>query len=87
MAGLPVIISEHCHGLCSIVEKAEAGLVVSLKIATLTKALADLLGDEPRAIWLGQNGRRLVVNNYTWPAIAKSMATHYSKIVNGTSSK
>lgn len=75
-AGLPVIISDRCYGTRSIVKNAKAGLVVPPKKETLVEAMTLLLRDKQRCAQMRRNGRTAIVN-YTWPALAKSMETHY----------
>ena len=81
-AGLPVVISDRCCGTRSLVAEAEAGLVVPPEDEPFAEAMAALLADRPRAARMARNGRRLV-EAYTWPAIAKSMAARYSEAVSG----
>ena len=40
------------------------------------------LSDEERCA-MGENGRRLVEDKYTWPAIAEQMKSAYEWVLNG----
>ena len=77
-AGLPVVISEQCN--FPEVAEWEAGFVVPTRDEPLTKAISELLSDESLRISMGQCGRRMVEELYTWPIIAKSISGHYREI-------
>lgn len=66
--GTPVVITDQCH--FPEVAAADAGIIVSLDQGEVAKALAAILDDRARALSMGQNGRRLVLEKFTWPAIA-----------------
>lgn len=74
-SGLPVVVSEQCH----FPEVAEygAGFAVELSAEAVGDAMAALLWDDDRRRRMGQNGRAMVRERYTWAAIAESMAGFY----------
>jgi glycosyltransferase involved in cell wall biosynthesis len=85
--GLPAVISDACH--FPEVETANAGVVVPLDPADVAFALASVLDNPAMASTMGQNGQRLVRENYTWPRIAELTIHGYnhnpkSKILSGT---
>lgn len=64
----PVVITEQCH--FPEVARADAGVIVQLDHAAVTAGLAAVLEDRDRARTMGENGRRLTFETYTWPKIA-----------------
>ena len=76
-AGLPVVISEQCN--FPEVAEANAGFVVPTEEAPVAEAISALLSDGTRHV--GRNGRRLVMERYTWPAIAESTADFYRTLI------
>lgn len=78
-AGLPVVISEQCN--FPEVAEAEAGFVVPPEGAPAAGAIRELLSDADLRKRMGRNGRRLVLEHYTWPAIAESMADLYRTLI------
>lgn len=78
-AGLPVVISEQCN--FPEVAEAEAGFVVPAEEAPVAGAIRELLSDAGLRERMGRNGRRLIVERYTWPAIAGSMADLYRTLI------
>jgi glycosyltransferase involved in cell wall biosynthesis len=67
--GTPVVITRACH--FPEVAVAGAGAVVALDARDVATALVETLSNAPAARAMGQNGRRLVFENYTWPRIAQ----------------
>ena len=78
-AGLPVVISEQCN--FPEVGDAEAGFVVPAEDAPVTRAVGALLSHAGLSAYMGRNGRQLVEERYTWPAIAESMADFYRTLI------
>ena len=78
-AGLPVVISKQCN--FPEVSEHDAGFVVEPNDAAVTEAISTLLSDDQLRTRMGHNGRNLVREKYTWPAIAASMAGLYRKLV------
>ena len=78
-AGLPVVISEQCN--FPEVAEAEAGFVVPTEDASVSSAVRELLADAGLRERMGRNGRRLIMERYTWPAIAESMADLYRTLI------
>ncbi len=72
----PVVISRECH--FPEVGAAGAGRLTSLKPADVADAVLSLLADEAERAEAGEAARRLVEENYTWPAIAERVAAMYA---------
>ena len=84
-AGLPVVISKQCN--FPEVSEHDAGLVIEPNDAAVTEAISTLLSDDQLRTRMGQNGRNLVREKYTWDAIAASMAGLYQRLVARRSAK
>ncbi|GAH45981.1 unnamed protein product, partial [marine sediment metagenome] len=69
--GTPVISTE-IVGVAEDVEKNNAGIIVPSKNPeALADAMIEILNDEDMAKKMGENGRRLVEEKYTWEQIAE----------------
>ncbi len=73
--GTPVVITDQCH--FPEVGSADAGFIVSVEPAEVARALASMLGNPAKARTMGENGRRLVLEKFTWPAIAHATLEGY----------
>lgn len=73
--GTPVVISDQCH--FPEVGDVAAGIIASLDPADVANALKTMLSDSQRASSMGQNGRRLVLEQFTWPKIALKTLESY----------
>ncbi len=81
-AGKPVLVTPGCH--FPEITKAGAGLCVEPERNSLKEGLRQLL-DMPKdaLITMGNYGRCLVKNNYTWEIAARKIATVYQAILKG----
>lgn len=77
---LPVIITNHV-GIYNEVEKNETGLVIDYGIDSLYKAILKALDDEVFCKRMGENGRRLVEEKFTWNKIIIQMLRLYESIL------
>ena len=84
-AGLPVVISRQCN--FPEVSEHNAGFVVERDDTAVTEAISTLLSDDQLRARMGQNGRNLVREKYTWNAVAASMAGLYRKLIAQSSAK
>lgn len=75
-AGLPVVITPGCN-LPEVAER-EAGYVVAPDPAAIAGALDTVFADPARARAMGENGRRLVRERFTWASIARRLIEVYS---------
>ncbi len=82
-AGCPVIVSD-CVDLAPDVEEAGAGVVVPPTVEATAKALARLLGDASLRRAMGEKGRRLVMERFTWDRVALQLLEVYEDILKGT---
>ncbi len=82
--GVPVIISPACH--FPEVAETGAGVVVPVDVDRLVVAIRDLLDNPGLRQEMGERGRRLVQEKYTWDSIAGQVAEEYEKILKGTPS-
>lgn len=73
--GTPVVITDQCH--FPEVGGADAGLIVRVDPDEVASALSQMLESTDRAQSMGRNGRRLIMENYTWPAIAGATIRGY----------
>jgi len=73
--GTPVVITDQCH--FPEVSTADAGIIVPVDAVEVAKALAVVLNDSAWARQMGQNGRQLVLQQFTWPAIADATLRGY----------
>ena len=79
-AGTPVVITQR-EGVSDIIEKGECGIVVPPSDnEALANAIVKLLKDAKLRTELGENGRRLVENGYTWNHVAENMIKIFSGI-------
>jgi len=82
-AGLPVVITRQCQ--FPEVAEVEAGLVVNPDPDEIHDALIKVLLDPEKGRAMGARGRRLVLERYTWDAVAERMAHLYKLVLTGTS--
>lgn len=67
-----------------LADNGRCGWWIDIGVEPLAEALREAmsLSDEERSA-MGENGRRLVEDKYTWPAIAEQMRTAYHWMLNG----
>lgn len=74
---LPVVVSENCH--FGEIQDAGAGYVTPLRVEALTRALVSLAQSADRRRDMGQKGRALVEQKYTWNAVAAGLVRQYEQ--------
>jgi len=79
-SGLPVIVSERVN-LARDIAEACAGLVIDCNATALSDAILKLLDDPVAAARMGEKGRRLVEQRFTWDRIARQMLDVYHDII------
>lgn len=80
--GLPVVITEQCH--LPEVRHAEAGWVIQADALQLSAALEDMLQNSASAnAEIGNRGRRLVHQQFSWAVVARQMADLYRWVQGG----
>lgn len=77
--GLPIIITRQCH--FPQVAEAKAGIVIEPNVDQLSEALAKLIDDPRLCKEMGENGCRLVMENFTWDKIADKMIQLYESVL------
>ena len=77
--GLPVVITKQCN--FPEVEKIRAGKVIDADVAHLSEALIELLDNPDLCKEMGERGKRLVKEKYTWDKLADKMITAYEEIL------
>lgn len=80
-AGLPVVITPGVQ-IAPEVAAAEAGLVVPAEVEPVADAIAQLLTSPKLRDKLGENGRQLAKERYSWQVIAQDLASVYKLIAN-----
>mgnify|MGYP003667838428 CR=1 FL=1 len=78
--GLPVVISDAVN-IWPDVEAADAGLVSGTDIAAVAANISALLADPEKARRMGENGRKLVREKYSWDRIAEELEAAYREIL------
>jgi glycosyltransferase involved in cell wall biosynthesis len=79
--GTPVVISDRVY-IWEDVQKAGAGWVSSTNVESLTETLKLALRDVENRQLKGINARKLVIEQYSWGAIAKQTIAAYTKLIN-----
>ena len=81
-AGCPVVVSPQV-ALAAIIKEYGAGLVVDSTVEDLKRALRQLLYDEERRRAMGQNGRQLILDRFTWHRVVQQIVGVYEDIIRG----
>lgn len=80
--GVPVIITEQCN--LPEVAQFGAGWTIQPDTAQLSGALSEMLSHSAMTNRrIGENGRRLVEQNYSWPLIGRKMGEVYAWVLGG----
>lgn len=77
--GVPLVITRQCH--FPEVAEANAGIVIEPNSDQLADALNRLIDDPKLCKEMGENGRRLVMENFTWDKIADKMIQLYEIVL------
>jgi glycosyltransferase involved in cell wall biosynthesis len=80
VAGLPVVITPEIQ-ISSAIQEATAGLVVPGHQSDWVSALSKLLTSSELRQTLGQNGKQLAQDQYSWPQISLKLAQTYQEIL------
>jgi glycosyltransferase involved in cell wall biosynthesis len=80
--GTPVIATKSTPW--HMIAKANAGKYVSAEEKAFGNALCEMLNmPSQQRKQMGENGKRLILDNYTWKASAQKMAAVYKQVLNG----
>lgn len=80
--GRPVIISDQVN-ICQEIKVHDAGRVVALDQNILAQAMIGVLQDPHAARAMGERGRMLVQQKFTWPIIVKKLTAVYEALMRG----
>ena len=78
--GTPVVISNKVH-IWQEIESADAGWITNCDVSNLTETLRQVLQNSSDWEQKGTNARNLVINKYSWNAIAKQIIKAYQEIL------
>jgi glycosyltransferase involved in cell wall biosynthesis len=81
-AGTPVIVSDRV-GLASVINEAEAGIVIEATQDSLTAGLIRILGDPADAEAMGKRGRQEALERFTWDRIVPVLRDTYLQAIEG----
>ncbi|MEA5553514.1 glycosyltransferase [Anabaena cylindrica UHCC 0172] len=81
VSGLPIITTPGVQ-IAPEIEEAEAGIIVEGEIESLKSAIAHLLNNPQLREQMGQNGRLLALQRYSWQTVAKQLASAYQDVLN-----
>ena len=81
-AGVPVVVTRTCPW--HEVEAHGCGFYVEQSAAGIAQALRELAGNRFLAAGMGARGAALVRDRYSWDAIGRQMAAHYSNVLGRT---
>jgi glycosyltransferase involved in cell wall biosynthesis len=79
ICGLPVIITRQCN--FPEVAEANAGIIIEPDVDQLANSLTKLLNEPQLRKEMGENGKHLVMEKYTWDKIAEKMMELYQTIL------
>lgn len=79
-AGCPVVVSPHV-ALAPLVSSHGAGRVAEASVTAVAEAVRTLLEDEPARRAAGERARALVLQRFTWPAVAKELIRAYERVL------
>ncbi|NIA06535.1 MAG: glycosyltransferase [Actinobacteria bacterium] len=78
--GTPVVLTPQC-GIAPFLTGAQAGITVSQQPAQIADAINTLLADDDLSLTMGQNGRQLIQDEFSWPKVAKRTDALLSELV------
>lgn len=84
-AGCPVVVSDHID-LAPDIREARAGLVAPPEPEETASAILSLLRDEGARREMGQRGRQLVLEKFTWEKCASAFDRVFEDILSGKNS-
>ncbi|MDD4409751.1 MAG: glycosyltransferase family 4 protein [Candidatus Pacebacteria bacterium] len=80
--GLPVILTE--TGLSGY-EKNESFILVNDDASSIAQAIINILNNKERALSLGVQNRKFIMNNFSWDSICKKLIEAYDSVYNSYS--
>ena len=79
ISGKPVLITDQCG--FNDIAAVNGGIVVSASAEGIQEGLIDILKDEEKMHYMGQNLKRYVENNFTWKIAGKKYMQLFQKIL------
>ncbi len=79
-AGCPVVISDLLD-LAWDIRKKNAGIVHALSTESLARAILQLTNNQKLCKQMGKNGRRLVLEKFTWDKTIRKLMINYYKVL------
>ena len=76
----PVVISDQVD-IWEVVKETQSGIVTQLDVGEISDALFSVLDNKDRARKMGENGRALIKNRFSWTIVAQQMIHEYKKIL------
>ena len=83
-AGLPVVVSDQV-GVSPEILKFGAGIVVERNSRSLTQGLTKLISDPSLRKKMGEQGKKLVQERFSWDKVGEELAKLYKKILSENS--
>jgi len=81
MAGsCPVVISDQVD-IKNYIDDKNVGVICGTGHVSVSKALNDILSNPHKGRQMGENGRVLVENNFTWPQVSEKLERVYREII------
>jgi len=77
--GVPVVISDQCH--FPEVSDVGAGFITPVQADAVAAAIGNVVEVAVRQKSMGEAGRRLVEERFTWSRVAELCLTHYKRLV------
>jgi glycosyltransferase involved in cell wall biosynthesis len=74
--GVPVVVSSGA-GVAEVVREAGSGLVADPDATALARAIRELADDPAKAAAMGEAGRRVATERYSWASVAERMVAAY----------
>ena len=81
-AGLPVVVSERV-GISPDIQEYGAGVVVQCNADSVKEGIEKLIRDPKLRLRMGEQGRRLVREKFSWDKVAKQLVDLYEGILAG----
>jgi len=79
VCNLPVVVTKNCN--FPEVERFQAGFVIPHNLDHLVDVMSNIIVDEKAQTQMGANGRKLVLANYHWDAIALRLLQAYRQVL------
>lgn len=76
-AGIPVVVTKTCPW--EIVERVRCGFWVEQRADEISKAILEVVQHPSEARAMGERGRKLAEDRYSWRVIGQEMARHYER--------